>query len=151
MYRHDRPSIGEVFAFFADAANSTRWRAGVEKITADAPPLVGTVYRQRVAGPGGRTVSADVRITEFEPERKIVLQGISGPLRPIVEYTFEAIDGGTRVTFSLAASLTDLKKLLMAAAVQRTMDAEVAGSSGQDAAGVRRGLIAFDPYGPDRG
>ncbi|WP_433723577.1 hypothetical protein ACQP0C_24855 [Nocardia sp. CA-129566] len=98
-------------------------RAGVTEITAAAPPAVGTVYRQ----PGGRTVSADVRITEFEPERKIVLEGISGPLRPIVEYTFVVIDGGTRVTFSLAASLLGLQKLLMAA-VQRTMDAEVAGS-----------------------
>ncbi|WP_433715486.1 SRPBCC family protein [Nocardia sp. CA-084685] len=119
--------IGEVFTFFADATNSARWRAGVEEITAEGPPAVGTVYRQRVTGPGGRSVSADVRITEFEPERRVVLEGISGPLRPVVEYTFDMVEGGTQVTFSLAAPLSGPKRLLMARAVQRTMDTEVAG------------------------
>ncbi|MFE3192934.1 SRPBCC family protein [Nocardia sp. NPDC059240] len=119
--------IGEVFAYFADATNSAQWRSGVKEITAEGEPAVGTVYRQTVSGPGGRGVSADVRITDYVPDRKVVLEGISGPLRPTVSYLFAPTADGTEVTFSLAAELSGLKKLLMNGPVQKTMTAEVAG------------------------
>lgn len=52
-------------------------------------------------------------------------QTVSGPVRPHGRYDFEAVDGGTRVTFSLDATLTGLRKFLMGSMVQTTMDAEV--------------------------
>ncbi|MFE3104162.1 SRPBCC family protein [Nocardia tengchongensis] len=119
--------LDEVFAFFADATNSARWRTGVKAITAEGVPAVGTIYRQTVSGPGGRGIPADVRITEYVPNEKVVLNGIAGPLRPTVTYTFAAVPEGTEVTFSLAAELSGLKKLLMNGPVQKTMTAEVSG------------------------
>ncbi|MEU1204507.1 SRPBCC family protein [Nocardia sp. NPDC005825] len=120
--------IDQVFAYFADATNSARWRSGVKEITAEGEPAVGTVYRQTISGPGGRGIPADVRITEYEPNRIVVLRGIAGPLRPTVAYTFVPVgEATTEVTFSLSAELSGLKRLLMSGPVQKTMTAEVAG------------------------
>ncbi|WP_171041397.1 SRPBCC family protein [Sinomonas susongensis] len=117
--------ISEVFGFFADAENDPMWRSGVKSIRRRGELGVGTEYEQTVAGPGGRGVSANVRVTAFEPERRVAFEATSGPVRPEGEYRFETVDGGTRVTFSLAAQLSGLKSLVMSGPVQKTMDAEV--------------------------
>ncbi|MEU1430738.1 SRPBCC family protein [Nocardia sp. NPDC005746] len=120
--------IDHVFAFFADTTNSARWRSGVKEITAEGEPAVGTIYRQTVSGLGGRGIPADVEITEYLPNRAVVLHGIAGPLRPTVTYTFVPVgEAATEVTFSLWAQLSGLKKLFMSGPVQKTMTAEVSG------------------------
>jgi hypothetical protein len=78
-----------------------------------------------VRGPGGRRVDADYRVTAYEPNSRLAFEAIAGPVRPIGEYRLEEVDGGTRLTFALSAELGGLKRLLMGAAVQKTMDAEV--------------------------
>lgn len=122
-------SVGEVFAFFADAENDREWRPGVKSIRRLGALGVGTEYEQTVAGPGGRSISANLRVTAFEPDRRVAFEATSGPVRPRGEYLFDAVEGGTRVTFSLAAELGGLKSLLMSGPVQRTMDSEVAALS----------------------
>ena len=117
--------VGEVFAFFADAENDPAWRPGVKSIRRLGEPGVGAEYEQSVAGPGGRSVSANVRVTAFEPDRRVAFEGTSGPIRPRGEYLFSAAEGGTRVTFSLAVELSALKSLVMSGPVQKTMDAEI--------------------------
>jgi uncharacterized membrane protein len=87
---------------------------------------VGATYKQGVRGPGGRRIDADYEVTVYEPSRRIGFRAIAGPVRPTGEYRFEEVAGGTRLTFSLAAELSGLKKVLMGGAVQKTMDAEVA-------------------------
>ena len=87
---------------------------------------LGAIYKQGVKGPGGRRIAADYEITAYEPNRRIAFRAIAGPVRPTGEFRLEPVDGGTRLTFSLDAELTGLKKLLMGGAVQRTVDAEVA-------------------------
>jgi|ERR1700733_2783254 len=56
----------EVYAFFADAENDKSWRPGVALIRREGPLAVGTRYTQRIAGPGGRQVAADVEITALD-------------------------------------------------------------------------------------
>ena len=116
----------EVFAFFADAENDPQWRPGVKQIKRDGPLAVGARYTQRIAGPGGRQIPADVEVTAYEPEVKVAFRGVAGPVRPDGSYTFSAVDGGTSVTFSLNADLTGIKKLFMSKPVQKSMDAEMA-------------------------
>jgi uncharacterized membrane protein len=118
--------VGEVFAYVADGLNGPRWRSGVLDVSLVSGSGVGATYKQGVKGPGGRRIDADYRVTAFEPDRRIAFEAIAGPVRPSGEYRFEAADGGTRLTFSLQAELTGIKKLLMSGAVQKTMDAEVA-------------------------
>jgi carbon monoxide dehydrogenase subunit G len=71
-------------------------------------------------------VDADYRITAYEPNRRLAFETIAGPVQPTGEYQLEETGGGTRLSFSLQAELSGIKKLLMGGAVQRTMNAEVA-------------------------
>lgn len=120
----DRP-VGEVFSFIADGLNGPEWRSGVSDIALVSGSGVGATYKQGVKGPGGRRIDADYRITAYEPNSRLAFEGIAGPVRPKGEYVFDQVDGGTRVSFALDAELSGIKKLLMAGAVQKTMDAEV--------------------------
>ena len=111
--------VSEVFAFLANAENDTQWRGGVIEMTRTSGQGVGTTYRQIVAGPGGRRIDADVEITEFVPDQRIAFRTTKG------SYDVQARDGGTMVTFRLAATLGGVKKL-MAPMVAKTMKSEVA-------------------------
>ncbi len=114
----------EVFSFVADGTTAPRWRPGVLDITLASGSGVGATYRQGVKGPGGRRVAADYEITVFEPDRRLAFRAIAGPVRPTGEYRLEETPDGTRLTFSLAVELSFFKRLVMAGAVQKTMDAE---------------------------
>jgi uncharacterized protein YndB with AHSA1/START domain len=118
--------VDAVFAYLADGEKCPQWRSGVldiKRISGDGG--LGTRYRQGVKGPMGRRIAADYEVTTFEPNRRIEFQAVAGPARPHGRYDLAPDDGGTRLTFSLDAELNGLRKLLMGAAVQRTMDAEV--------------------------
>ena len=119
-----RPA-SEVFAFIADGLSGPKWRPGIMDIALVSGTGVGATYKQGVKGPGGRRVDADYRITIYEPDSRLAFVAIAGPVRPEGDYLLETVDDGTRVTFSLHAELTGIKKLLMGGAVQKTMDAEV--------------------------
>jgi uncharacterized protein YndB with AHSA1/START domain len=116
----------EVFAFFADAENDPQWRQTVAMIKRDGPLAVGTHYTQRVVGPAGRDLPADIEVTAYEPDTKVAFHGVTGPVRPDGSYTFSAVEGGTSVTFSLRAEVTGVRKLFMSNPVQKAIDAEMA-------------------------
>jgi uncharacterized protein YndB with AHSA1/START domain len=117
--------VETVFAFVSDGEKCPQWRPGVIDIKRVSGDGVGTRYDQGVRGPMGRRIAADYEITVFEPGRRLEFQTITGPARPHGRYDFEEVAGDTRLTFSLDAQLTGLRRLLMGGAVQRTMDAEV--------------------------
>jgi uncharacterized membrane protein len=121
-----RRPVAEVFAFVADGLNAPKWRPGILDISLESGRDLGAVYKQGVKGPGGRRIAADYRVTAFEPNRRLGFEAIAGPVRPTGQFTFEDVNGATRVTFGLQAELSGFKKLLMGGMVQRTMDAEVA-------------------------
>jgi uncharacterized protein YndB with AHSA1/START domain len=124
--RIGRP-VSDVFAFFVDPANESRWRGShLKEFTAQGPIAVGTRIRQVVAGPMGRGIDADIEITALEPDARYAFRGVAGPLRPVGEYTFRPVDGDTEVTFKLDAPLTGVKKVFMGNAVQKSMNAEMA-------------------------
>ncbi len=119
--------VHDVFTFVADGENGPKWRNGIVDIArARGDGGRGTAYRQSVRGPMGRRIAADYEITALVPDRSLEFQTTAGPVRPHGRYDFESVDGGTRVTFSLDARLTGVRRLLMASMVQRTMTAEVA-------------------------
>lgn len=116
--------IEVVFAFVADGERCPEWRPGVLDIRRASGDGVGARYTQGVKGPMGRRVVADYEVTVFEPPRRLEFQTLTGPARPHGRDDLESIDGGTRLTFSLDATLSGLQRLLMGSMVQRTMDAE---------------------------
>lgn len=120
----ERPP-SEVFAVLADGEQCTRWRSGVIEIKKISGQGVGATYKQAVRGPGGRSVAADYRITECEPNRVLAFEAIAGPVRPRGRYNLEDQGHATQVTFTLDAELGGLKGLLMGSMVNKTMQSEV--------------------------
>jgi uncharacterized protein YndB with AHSA1/START domain len=118
--------VDEVFAFFTDTANDSRWRSHVKEISAASPFGVGTRIHQVVAGPGGRGIPADIEVTDYQPPVRYAFHGVAGPVRPLGEFQFASVDGGTQVSFSLTAKLSGIKKFLMSKPVQKSMDGEMA-------------------------
>lgn len=117
--------IADVFAFLADAENDPLWRSGVKQINRQGEAGVGARYSQRISGPGGRAIPADIEVTVYEPPTRLAFRGIAGPVRPRGCYTLLAVEDGTQVTFTLEAELSGIKGLLMSKAVQQAMVAEV--------------------------
>ena len=120
----DRPPA-EVFAFLANAENDAKWRAGVLELRRESGEGVGARYHQRVKGPGGRAIPADVEITDYRADELIGFRTTAGPVRPRGRYVLTPTNGGTRVRFELEAELRGFKKL-MAPMVRRAMQSEVA-------------------------
>jgi uncharacterized membrane protein len=120
----NRP-VSDVFGFVADGENAMQWRPGVLDVARVSGEGLGAVYRQGVRGPGGRRIAADYEVTAFEPNQRIAFRAIAGPVRPTGEYRFTSEGDHTTVTFSLEATLTGWKALLMTRPVQATMLSEV--------------------------
>ncbi|KHK98763.1 hypothetical protein LK09_07590 [Microbacterium mangrovi] len=117
--------IETVFAFFTDPANDLKWRTGVKEMRADGEARVGATVHQVVSGPGGRSIDADIRITEYTAPTRYAFTTVSGPVRPTGGFTFASAEGGTTVTFALDAEVSGLKKIFMGGPVQKSMDAEM--------------------------
>jgi uncharacterized protein YndB with AHSA1/START domain len=115
--------LDDVFAYLANAENDREWRPVVE-ITRIRGQGVGTEYRQRVRGPGGRPVAADIVITEFDPGRVIAFRTTTGPVRPEGRFELCPTQAGTEVRFRLQTNVHGLKRL-MAPMVRRAMRNEV--------------------------
>ena len=118
--------IETVFAFFTDPSKDPTWRGGVTEMRAEGQPAVGATVHQVIAGPGGRPIGADIRITEYTVPSRYAFATIAGPVRPLGRYTFAEVPSGSLVTFELSVELRGLKKLLMGGPVQKSMDGEMA-------------------------
>ncbi|HEY7130663.1 MAG TPA: SRPBCC family protein [Candidatus Limnocylindrales bacterium] len=133
----DRPPE-DVFRFFADPANDRTWRRHVQEISAEGPVGVGSRIHQTVAGPGGRSIAADIEVTGYEPPSRYAFQVVAGPARPTGEFRFTPVGTGTQVSFSLRADLGGLKGLFLSRPVQSSMDGEMASLDTAKAALERR-------------
>jgi uncharacterized membrane protein len=120
-----RRAVSDVWAFLADPENDPTWRGGVIEIKRVAGDGLGARYEQRVKGPGGRPVAADIEITELTPDTAIGFRATAGPVRPSGRYELRTAPDGTAVRFSLTVELRGPKKL-MTPMVKKTMQAEVA-------------------------
>lgn len=117
----------EVFDFFTNPVNEARWRTHLKDVSVSGPVGVGSRVHQVVKGPGGRGIAADIEVTVFQPPERYAFRVVAGPVRPTGEYTFAGEGDSTTVSLSLEAHLSGLKKLLMARAVQRSMEGEMRG------------------------
>jgi carbon monoxide dehydrogenase subunit G len=114
----------EVFAFVADHENDARWRPGVLDIARASGEGKGAVYRQGVKGPMGKRIDADFEVTAYQEGSLLAFRTLGGPVQPEGSYRFEDVDGGTRVTFSLNATLRGPQKL-MTPMVAKSMRSQV--------------------------
>ena len=92
--------IEEVCAYLNDVRNWPKWRSDVLEAeqTSEGPVGVGTTVRLVQQWMGQRS-EAILEVTEYEPNRKLKYWGTSGPGSAEHTYTFEPVEGGTKVTF----------------------------------------------------
>ena len=55
----------------------------------------------------GREVETTWEITEYEPNHKVAYKSTSGPVEYEGIWTYEAVDGGTQITFAIHWELVD--------------------------------------------
>jgi uncharacterized protein YndB with AHSA1/START domain len=117
----------DVFDYLADGTHNREWRDGVLEISrTSVDDGKGATYRQILAGPGGRRIDGDYRVTVFEPPRRLEFQVTAGPARPTGVFELSADgEGATRVRFSLDVEPTGMMRL-MTPMITRTMRHEVA-------------------------
>jgi hypothetical protein len=92
-------SVDEVWEFVHDIANDRLWQttlAESEQLT-DGPMGVGTKVRE-VRHFLGLRIELAWEVTEFEPNRRSAIKGVSGPVPLSGGYHLEPIDAETRFT-----------------------------------------------------
>jgi uncharacterized protein YndB with AHSA1/START domain len=92
--------VSEVFGYVTDPRNLPEWQGTetVEQLTA-GPVGVGTRFRE-VRQLLGRRLESISEVSAFEPNLRFDLRIVSGPAPVEDRWTFEAVDGGTRMQFS---------------------------------------------------
>lgn len=88
-------------------------------------PGIGATYRQKLKGPGGRPIDGDYEVDEYDRPNRLAFSVTAGPARPHGVFEFAPDGDGTRVTFTLDLTPKGAMKL-MAGAIQKQMDSEVA-------------------------
>jgi uncharacterized protein YndB with AHSA1/START domain len=106
--------IDEVFSYLADGNNNLYWRSGVLEIERTSAAMgTGATYRQVLAGPGGRKIRGDYRVTGYDPPHSLDFAVTAGPARPTGRFTLtEDAPDRTTVTFTLDLTPTGLLWLL---------------------------------------
>ena len=92
--------VEEVFSFMSNVENNPLWVSGVleTKLTSPGPMAVGstgTDVRQFL----GRRMESTWEVTEHEANKKSAFKVASGPMPFEGVWTFEPVEGGTKVTF----------------------------------------------------
>ena len=94
----NRP-ISKVFSAMVDFEKAPNWNPAVTEVrrTDDGPIQVGStvVYVGRFLG---RSYESSSEFVEYVPNERSATKTISGPFHLEIENTFEAVDGGTRLT-----------------------------------------------------
>jgi hypothetical protein len=109
-----------VFAYVADLTKHGEWAADplrVETI-APGPVAVGSQYRS-TAQAKGRTIQADLRVTEYQPPERFafVVSDLTGTYEH--RFIFRPRDGGTHVEREINANLSLPQRLLFAIVFRR--------------------------------
>jgi hypothetical protein len=97
---------GETFAYLSDFSTTEEWDPGVVEAhrVGGGPVGEGAEFRV-VAAFLGRKAALTYTIVEFEPDRAVTLRGENATVVSLDTITFDAADGGTRVTYDAGLAL----------------------------------------------
>jgi uncharacterized membrane protein len=98
----DKP-VEEVFAYAIEPENGPKWQEGLDAITDVSPEReVGARYTE-VRKFLGREMNTIIETVALEPNAKWVGKVVEGPVPYEVTVTYEAVDGGTKMTTHVEA------------------------------------------------
>ncbi len=93
----NRP-VDAVFKVLTTPEDTPKWSPSAveEKLTSPGPVGVGST-RRAVIKSGGRTMTNETVVTEFEPNRKVTMRSTSATVPFSATWSFSAVPGGTQV------------------------------------------------------
>ncbi|HAY83875.1 MAG TPA: hypothetical protein DCY42_02825 [Chloroflexi bacterium] len=94
--------VDTVFAFIDDPDNSPKWQSGVDSLEHDGSMQIGSQYTE-VRKFMGREMRTTLEITHYEANKLWGAKTLSGPVPYQVMVTFEAVEGGTKMTTTVEA------------------------------------------------
>jgi uncharacterized protein YndB with AHSA1/START domain len=112
--------VDEVFAYLTDIPRIPEWQASAEEATLDGELGEGAKIRE-VRSLMGRRATSTLEITEYDPPKRFSLRAVEGPISYAVEHALEAVDGGTRVTFTGRGETKRVPRLMLGT-VRRTIE-----------------------------
>lgn len=107
-------SVAEVFAYVSDVSHEPAWHTDVleARQTSAGPIGIGTTFQIRVKPSMG--VSEGVtEVIGFEPNRRQVMRGEMGRMRPTITDLCEPADGGTKFTRRIQIEASGLMGLML--------------------------------------
>lgn len=93
--------LNQVFAFVTTPENDFHWQYGTLMSTkiSKGEIGIGTLFRS-VDHFMGRRMESVYEVTEFEPDKRYGFRSVSGPIDLHTIYTFEVMNGSTRINIS---------------------------------------------------
>jgi hypothetical protein len=100
--------VTQVFSFMCTPENDFQWQYGTLEAArlAEGAANIGTLIRS-VGHLMGHRILSTFEVTEYETNRKYGFKSLSGPLLSVTNYTFEIVDGSTKVNVSTQANVVD--------------------------------------------
>jgi len=91
--------VEQIFTFIRDTRNTARWHPSLveARSTFEGPAQIGTRVTE-VRTFLGRKVETTFEIVEMEPQTRIVMKSVSGPLPLTVAVSFESLGNASRIT-----------------------------------------------------
>jgi carbon monoxide dehydrogenase subunit G len=104
--------VGTVAEFLSDFSTTEQWDPGTVRCrqVGDGPVAVGTEF-ENVSSFRGKETVLRYRVVEFEPGRRIKLVGENKTVTSTDDLSFEAVGGGTRVTYHVDFEFKGLARL----------------------------------------
>lgn len=101
----------EIYSFASNGDNSSKWQGGVESVSNDGPPnTVGSKYTE-VRKFMGQEMKTTLEIIEVIPIVKWSARVVKGPVPYTVTITYEAAEGGTKMTTMVEGEPTGFFKI----------------------------------------
>jgi len=100
--------VRQVFDYVSMPENDFQWQYGTLATAnlSDAMGAIGALFRS-IGHLMGRRVLSTFEVTEYEPHTKYAFKSVSGPLNSVTCYTFEMIDGCTKVNVTTHANIVN--------------------------------------------
>jgi uncharacterized protein YndB with AHSA1/START domain len=99
-----RRPVEEVFRFVTNSENAPQWKSRLVRVERLTSGTVGVGTREKHVGRFlGRTWETVVEIFDYEPDRRVAVRAIGGPIG-IATFTFEPMEEGTRLTISVTGT-----------------------------------------------
>lgn len=111
----------DVFGFISDPDNMPQWQSTLydvkEKRNArDGGKLQRATRVHDKRNVLGKDIDAEYEVVDFEPDRRVTMEVVDGPVSFRMQWDLEAVDGGTYFTASGGGDLGDLRMSDRAAA-----------------------------------